>query len=200
MIRSTTHKSSTCLSSFELLHRDSALRLSIGMWKVECAMHPSGRRSAAILLCPLRDKDRKELDKLLHTDDMISMHLLFIEFDFKLLIMSICSIWLYSVTHLKYAIDSSVFRSSYQNWNLTKIRSDHNQGNWTIGHSLTKIDYSLVLVSSHYQTVCNHTRPVTTGFNLTILSALPSPILPQTIRSLWSQLLTSSSSMSVPFF
>ena len=150
IIKLTIHKSSTCLSSFELLHRDLALKLSIGMWKVECAMHPSERRSIAILLCPLRNKDRKELNKLLHTDNMISMYLLSIEFDFKLLIMSACSIWLYSVTYFKYAIDSSAFRSSHQNWNLTKIRSDHNQGNQTIGHSLTKIDYSSVLVLSHH--------------------------------------------------
>jgi hypothetical protein len=54
-------------------------------------------------------EDRKELDKLLHTNDMISMRLLSIEFDFKLLLMSACSIWLHSVTRLEYAIDPDLF-------------------------------------------------------------------------------------------
>jgi hypothetical protein len=37
-------------------------------------------------------EDREELDKLLHTSDVISMRLLSIEFDSELLIMSACSI------------------------------------------------------------------------------------------------------------
>jgi hypothetical protein len=54
-------------------------------------------------------EDREEIDKLLHTSDVISMRFLSIEFDSELLIMSACSIWLHSVTHLKYAIDSDFF-------------------------------------------------------------------------------------------
>jgi hypothetical protein len=54
-------------------------------------------------------EDREELDKLLQTNDMISMHLLSIEFDSELLFMSACSIWLHSVTRLEYAIDSDLF-------------------------------------------------------------------------------------------
>ena len=62
-----------------------------------------------VMLRPLVDKDREELNKLLHTDDVISMHLLSIEFDSKLLFVAVCSIWLHSVTHLKYIIDPNLF-------------------------------------------------------------------------------------------
>ena len=58
-----------------------------------------------------RDLDREELDKLLHTNDVIAMHLLSIEFDSELLLMSACSIWLHSVTHLEYVIDPDLFCS-----------------------------------------------------------------------------------------
>ena len=59
------------------------------------------------MLCP--SKDREKLDKLLHTNDVISMCLLSIEFDSKLLFMSACFVWLHSVTHLKYAIGPVLF-------------------------------------------------------------------------------------------
>ena len=52
------------------------------------------------MLCPSKDKTREELDKLLHTDDVISMRLLCIEFDSELLFVAACSIWLHSVTCL----------------------------------------------------------------------------------------------------
>ena len=61
------------------------------------------------MLCPSKDKTREELDKLFHTDDMISMRLLCIEFDSKLLFVAACSIWLHSVTRLEYVIDPSLF-------------------------------------------------------------------------------------------
>jgi hypothetical protein len=54
-------------------------------------------------------KDREELDKLLHTSDVISMRLLSLEFDSELLMMSACLIWLHSVTRLEYAIDPDLF-------------------------------------------------------------------------------------------
>jgi hypothetical protein len=54
-------------------------------------------------------EDREELDKLLHTSDVISMRLLSLEFDSELLMMSACSIWLHSVTRLEYAIDPDLF-------------------------------------------------------------------------------------------
>jgi hypothetical protein len=54
-------------------------------------------------------EDREELDKLLHTSDVISMRLFSLEFDSKLLMMSACSIWLHSVTRLEYAIDPDLF-------------------------------------------------------------------------------------------
>ena len=54
-------------------------------------------------------EDSEELDRLLHTNDVISMRLLSIEFDSKLLLMSACSIWLHSVTRLEYAIDPDLF-------------------------------------------------------------------------------------------
>jgi hypothetical protein len=57
------------------------------------------------------DLDREELDKLLHTNDVITMHLLSIEFDSELLLMSACSIWFHSVTRLKYVIDPDLFCS-----------------------------------------------------------------------------------------
>ncbi|KAI0263158.1 hypothetical protein BGY98DRAFT_1103939 [Russula aff. rugulosa BPL654] len=57
------------------------------------------------------DLDREELDKLLHTNDVIAMRLLSIEFDSELLFMSACSIWFHSVTRLKYAIDPDLFFS-----------------------------------------------------------------------------------------
>jgi hypothetical protein len=59
------------------------------------------------LLCP--PEDRKKLDKLLHTNDMISMHFLSIEFDSELMFLSACSIWLHSVTHLEWAVDPTLF-------------------------------------------------------------------------------------------
>ena len=55
------------------------------------------------------DKIREELDKLLHTDDVISMCLLCIEFDSELLFAAACSIWLRSMTRLEYVIDPSLF-------------------------------------------------------------------------------------------
>ena len=61
------------------------------------------------MLRPLEDKTREELDKLLHTDDVISMHLLSIEFDSELLFAAACSVWLHSVTCLEYVIDPSLF-------------------------------------------------------------------------------------------
>ena len=61
------------------------------------------------MLRPSKDGTRKELDKLLHTDDVISMRLLCIEFDSELLFAAACSIWLRSVTRLKYVIDPSLF-------------------------------------------------------------------------------------------
>jgi hypothetical protein len=54
-------------------------------------------------------EDREELDKLLHASDVISMRLFSLEFDSELLMMSACSIWLHSVTHLEYAIDPDLF-------------------------------------------------------------------------------------------
>jgi hypothetical protein len=57
------------------------------------------------------DLDREELDKLLHTNDMIAMRLLSIEFDSELLFMSACSIWFHSVTRLEYVIDPDLFCS-----------------------------------------------------------------------------------------
>jgi hypothetical protein len=61
----------------------------------------------AMMLRP--SEDREEIDKLLHTSDVISMCLLSIEFDSELLMMSACSIWLHSMTHLEYAIDPDFF-------------------------------------------------------------------------------------------
>ena len=61
------------------------------------------------LLHPSEDKTKKELDKLLHTDDVISMHLLCIEFDSELLFAATCLTWLHSVTCLEYIIDPSLF-------------------------------------------------------------------------------------------
>ena len=61
------------------------------------------------MLCTLVDKDREELDRLLHADDVILMRLLFIEFDSKLLFAAACSTWLHSVTHLEYIIDPALF-------------------------------------------------------------------------------------------
>ena len=55
------------------------------------------------------DKTREELDKLLHTDDVISMCLLCIEFDSELLFAAACSVWLCSVTRLEYVIDPGLF-------------------------------------------------------------------------------------------
>jgi hypothetical protein len=54
-------------------------------------------------------EDREELDKLLHTSDVISMRLFSLEFDSELIMMSACSIWLHSVTRLEYAIDPDLF-------------------------------------------------------------------------------------------
>jgi hypothetical protein len=59
------------------------------------------------MLCP--SEDREELNKLLHTNDVVSMRLLSIEFDSELLFMSACSTWLHFVTCLKYAIDPDLF-------------------------------------------------------------------------------------------
>ena len=44
-----------------------------------------GKHNKHKVLRPSVDKTREELDKLLHTDDVISMHLLCIEFDSELL-------------------------------------------------------------------------------------------------------------------
>ena len=59
------------------------------------------------MLRPL--EDREELDKLLHTSDVISMRLLSIEFDSELLFLAACSVWLQSVTRLEYVVDPSLF-------------------------------------------------------------------------------------------
>jgi hypothetical protein len=61
------------------------------------------------VLHPSKDKTREELNKLFHTDDVISMRLLCIEFDSELLFAAACSIWLRSMTCLKYVIDPSLF-------------------------------------------------------------------------------------------
>ena len=61
------------------------------------------------LLRTLVDKDREKLDRLLYADDIVSMHLLSIEFDSKLLFVAVCSTWLYSVTCLEYIIDPNLF-------------------------------------------------------------------------------------------
>jgi hypothetical protein len=61
------------------------------------------------MLRPAEDKTREELDKLLHTDDVISMRLLTIEFDSELLFAAACSVWLHCVTRLEYVIDPSLF-------------------------------------------------------------------------------------------
>ena len=61
------------------------------------------------MLCPSVDKTREELDKLLYTDDVISMRLFSIEFDSELLFVAACSVWLRSVTRLEYVIDPSLF-------------------------------------------------------------------------------------------
>ncbi|KAI0267538.1 hypothetical protein BGY98DRAFT_1102004 [Russula aff. rugulosa BPL654] len=73
-------------------------------WSMEAWKSPS---TVGVMLRP--PEDREELDRLLHTNDVISMHLLSIEFDSELLLISACSIWLHSVTRLKYAIDSDIF-------------------------------------------------------------------------------------------
>ena len=62
-----------------------------------------------VMLCLSEDKTREELDKLLHADNVISMHLLCIEFDSELLFVAACSTWLHSVTCLKYIIDPALF-------------------------------------------------------------------------------------------
>ena len=62
-----------------------------------------------VMLGPLEDKTREELDKLLHTADVISMHLLCIEFDSELLFVAACSTWLHSVTRLEYVVDPDLF-------------------------------------------------------------------------------------------
>ena len=67
----------------------------------ECIL-PQGRRFQV-------DKDREELNRLLYADDVVSMHLLSIEFDSELLFAAACLTWLYSVTHLKYIIDPILF-------------------------------------------------------------------------------------------
>ena len=61
------------------------------------------------LLRPSEDKTREELDRLLHTNDVISMRLLCIEFDSELLFAAACSIWLHSVTRLEYVVDPDLF-------------------------------------------------------------------------------------------
>ena len=61
------------------------------------------------VLRPSGDKTREELDKLLHTDDVISMRLLCIEFDSELLFAAACSTWLHSVTRLEYIVDPDLF-------------------------------------------------------------------------------------------
>ena len=66
-----------------------------------------GRRPP--LLRPSKDKTREELDKLLHTDDVISMRLLCIEFDSELMFAAACSTWLHSVTRLEYVVDPDLF-------------------------------------------------------------------------------------------
>ena len=65
--------------------------------------------SPPVMLRPLEDKTREELDKLLHTADVISMRLLCIEFDSELLFAAACSTWLHSVTRLEYVVDPDLF-------------------------------------------------------------------------------------------
>ena len=67
------------------------------------------RRRSWILLRPSGDKTREELDKLLHTDDVISMRLLCIEFDSELLFAAACLTWLHAVTRLEYVVDPDLF-------------------------------------------------------------------------------------------
>ena len=55
------------------------------------------------------DKNREELDRLLYANDIVSMCLLSIEFDFELLFVAACSTRLHSVTHLEYVIDPNLF-------------------------------------------------------------------------------------------
>ena len=62
-----------------------------------------------LMLHPLEDKAREELDKLLHADDVISMRLLCIKFDSELLFAAACSAWLHSVTRLEYVVDPTLF-------------------------------------------------------------------------------------------
>ena len=66
-------------------------------------------RQLGVVLRPSGDKTREELDKLLHTDDVISMRLLCIEFDSELLFAAACSTWLHSVTRLEYVVDPDLF-------------------------------------------------------------------------------------------
>ena len=66
-------------------------------------------RAGPTLLRPSGDKTREELDKLLHTDDVISMRLLCIEFDSELMFAAACSTWLHSVTRLEYVVDPNLF-------------------------------------------------------------------------------------------
>ena len=66
-------------------------------------------KGEAAMLRPSGDKTREELDKLLHTDNVISMRLLCIEFDSELLFAAACSTWLHSVTRLEYVVDPDLF-------------------------------------------------------------------------------------------
>ena len=75
-------------------------------WSMEVWKSPS---IMGIMLHPLKDKAREELDKLLHADDIILMRLLCIEFDSELLFVAACSTWLHSVTRLEYIIDPTLF-------------------------------------------------------------------------------------------
>ena len=75
-------------------------------WSTEAWKSPS---TMGVLLHHSEDKTREELDKLLHTSDVISMRLLSIEFDSELLFLAVCSVWLQSVTRLEYVVDPSLF-------------------------------------------------------------------------------------------
>ena len=75
-------------------------------WSTEAWKSPS---TMGVMLHPSEDKTREELDKLLHTDDIISMRLLCIEFDSELMFAAACSTWLHSVTRLEYVVDPDLF-------------------------------------------------------------------------------------------
>ena len=58
---------------------------------------------------PLGGQGQEKLDKILHTNDVVSMCLLSIEFNSELLFVAGCLTWLHSVTHFKYAVGPTLF-------------------------------------------------------------------------------------------